>query len=155
MPGVKFGFSLTPSSKSRSSSSSSSSRSTSKNDEKKDYVVKSVLPYGRHSKPIEVRTNQLVNPEVINIYRWDEEFTGLYDSVENGRDKKRETLEKWEKWVNENFDPHTNKEELIKICGHYVLSNPDFLNNIKSRFPNIDNDIKNNINNKLKELYGC
>jgi hypothetical protein len=62
---------------------------------------------------------------------------------------------KWEKWVNENFDPHTNKEELIKICGHYVLSNSDFLNNIKSRFPNIDNDIKNNINNKLKELYGC
>jgi len=61
---------------------------------------------------------------------------------------------KWEKWVNQDFDPHVNKEELIKICGHYVLSNPEFLNNIKSHFPNIDNKIKSNINNKLKELYG-
>jgi len=61
---------------------------------------------------------------------------------------------KWEKWVNDSFDPYLNKEELIKICGHYVLSNPDFLNNIKSKFPNIDVDIKNNIKNKLNELYG-
>lgn len=62
---------------------------------------------------------------------------------------------KWVKWVNENFDPHSNKEELIKICGHYVLSNPEFLDNIKSCFPDIDQKIKSNINNKLKELYGC
>lgn len=61
---------------------------------------------------------------------------------------------KWVKWVNENFDPYLNKEELIKICGHYVLSNPKFLDNIKSCFPNIDSKIKFNINNKLKELYG-
>jgi hypothetical protein len=62
---------------------------------------------------------------------------------------------KWEKWVNQDFDPHVNKEELIKICGHYVLSNPNFIDNIKSCFPDIDNKIKSNINNKLKELYGC
>jgi hypothetical protein len=61
---------------------------------------------------------------------------------------------KWEKWVNESFDPYIQKRDLIKICGHYVLSNPEFLNNIKSHFPNIDNKIKSNINNKLKELYG-
>ena len=61
---------------------------------------------------------------------------------------------KWVKWVNENFDPHLNKEELIKICGHYVLSNSEFLSNIKSCFPNIDDKIKSNISNKLKELYG-
>ena len=61
---------------------------------------------------------------------------------------------KWVKWVNENFDPHLNKEELIKICGHDVLSNSEFLSNIKSCFPNIDDKIKSNISNKLKELYG-
>jgi hypothetical protein len=62
---------------------------------------------------------------------------------------------KWVKWVNENFDPYSNKEELIKICGHYVLSNPEFLESIKSCFPDINTKIKFNINNKLKELYGC
>lgn len=61
---------------------------------------------------------------------------------------------KWEKWVNKDFDPIINKEELIKICGHYVLSDFRFLTNIKSHFPNIDQQIKNNIKNKLEELYG-
>ena len=56
---------------------------------------------------------------------------------------------RWEKWVDSNFDPFIQKEELIKICGHYVLSHPDFLS-IK---PNIDNIIKNNIKEKLYELY--
>jgi len=60
---------------------------------------------------------------------------------------------KWEKWVNQDFDPHVNKEELIKICGHYVLSNPNFIDNIKSKFPNVDQQIKNNIKTKLNELY--
>jgi hypothetical protein len=60
---------------------------------------------------------------------------------------------KWVKWVNENFDPYLNKEELIRICGHYILSNPEFLFHIKSKFPNIDQKIKNNIKNKLNELY--
>jgi hypothetical protein len=57
---------------------------------------------------------------------------------------------RWEKWVGHEFDPFTQKEELIKICGHYVLSTPEFLK-IK---PNIDNKIKTNIKNKLKELHG-
>ena len=57
---------------------------------------------------------------------------------------------RWEKWVDSNFDPFTEKEKLIKICGHYVLSHPDFLS-IK---PNIDSIIKNNIKEKLYELCG-
>ena len=61
---------------------------------------------------------------------------------------------KWVKWVNKDFDPYSNKEELIKICGHYVLSNSNFLSEIKSQFPNIDEKIKINIINKLNELYG-
>jgi len=60
---------------------------------------------------------------------------------------------KWVKWVNEDFDPHNNKTNLIKICGHYVLSYPEFISTIKSRFPNIDKKISNNIKNKLNELY--
>jgi fructose/tagatose bisphosphate aldolase len=60
---------------------------------------------------------------------------------------------KWVKWVNEDFDPFTNKIDLIKICGHYVLSTPQFLSEIKSNFPNIDNQIKFNIKTKLNELY--
>lgn len=56
---------------------------------------------------------------------------------------------RWEKWVDSNFDPFTQKEELIKICGHYVLSTHEFLD----MKPNIDDKIKNNIKNKLKELY--
>lgn len=60
---------------------------------------------------------------------------------------------KWEKWVNKDFDPFVNKEELIKICGHYVLSNLNFIENIKYKFLNIDQQIKNNIKNKLNELY--
>jgi hypothetical protein len=60
---------------------------------------------------------------------------------------------KWEKWVNKNFDPFVNKEELIKICGHYILSNPEFISEIKSQFPDIDQEIKTNIKNKLNELY--
>lgn len=60
---------------------------------------------------------------------------------------------KWVKWVNNDFDPYNNKKELIKICGHYVLSNSEFLSKIKSQFPNIDKKIKVNIKNKLNELY--
>jgi hypothetical protein len=60
---------------------------------------------------------------------------------------------KWVKWVNEDFDPINNKTELIKICGHYVLSYPNFLSGVKSYFPNIDTEIKLNIKNKLNELY--
>jgi hypothetical protein len=60
---------------------------------------------------------------------------------------------KWVKWVNQDFDPYLNKKELIKICGHYVLSYPEFVEKIKSQFPNIDQKIKNNINKKLKQLH--
>jgi fructose/tagatose bisphosphate aldolase len=61
---------------------------------------------------------------------------------------------RWVKWVNPGFDPYINKEQLIKICGHYVLTNPEFISEIKSQFPNIDVKIKSNITRKLKQLYG-
>jgi hypothetical protein len=55
---------------------------------------------------------------------------------------------RWEKWVGEDFIPENNKEELIKICGHYILSDVNF-QKIK---PNIDDEIKTRIKNKLREL---
>ena len=61
---------------------------------------------------------------------------------------------RWKKWVSKDFNPEKNKEELIKICGHYVLSDDNFIKNIKVHYPQIDNQIKMNIKNKLKELYG-
>jgi hypothetical protein len=61
---------------------------------------------------------------------------------------------RWVKWVNPGFDPYINKEQLIKICGHYVLTNPEFISEIKSQFSNIDVKIKSNITRKLKQLYG-
>jgi hypothetical protein len=60
---------------------------------------------------------------------------------------------KWEKWVNKDFDPYANKEELIKICGHYVLSFKEFLV-IKEKYPYIDTEIKKRIYSKLIELHG-
>ena len=58
---------------------------------------------------------------------------------------------RWEKWVDDDFVPEDNKEELIKICGHYVLSDKKFLE-IK---PNIDDKIKLKIKNKLGDLSKC
>jgi hypothetical protein len=60
---------------------------------------------------------------------------------------------KWEKWVNPEFDPLKNKTEIIKISGHYVLSDPKFLSIIKSEFKDIDNEIKRNIKDKLISLH--
>ncbi len=59
---------------------------------------------------------------------------------------------KWVKWVDKKFDPIRQKENLIKICGHYVLSNNDFNNHIKSEFEDIDKIIKTNIVKKLISL---
>ena len=50
-------------------------------------------------------------------------------------------------------NPIKQKEELINICGHYVLSDSNFLLMIKSNFPDIDLEIKNNIKEKLNELF--
>jgi hypothetical protein len=60
---------------------------------------------------------------------------------------------RWVKWVNSDFDPINNKIDIIKISGHYVLSNPEF-ELIKQNYPNIDDVIKQNVINKLNSLYG-
>ncbi len=59
---------------------------------------------------------------------------------------------KWTKWVSSDFDPTLKKDELINICGHYILSDQDFINGVKSKMENIDHLINNKINDKIKEL---
>ena len=58
---------------------------------------------------------------------------------------------RWKKWVDKDFVPEDNKKELIKICGHYVFGQQNFID-IK---PSIDNKIKNNIKLKLQEIVGA
>ena len=60
---------------------------------------------------------------------------------------------RWKKWVDKDFDPEIHKEELINICGHYILSDSEFLSKIKSNFDGIDMEIKTAIKKKLYELY--
>lgn len=55
---------------------------------------------------------------------------------------------KWVKWVTPDFNPHENKEELIRICGHYQFSTPEF---IKMNL-NLDNIIKEQLYKKLEEM---
>ncbi len=60
---------------------------------------------------------------------------------------------KWIKWVEKDFDPIKQKESLIKICGHYILSDNDFIEGIKKKIEDIDELIKTNITNKLISLH--
>ncbi len=48
---------------------------------------------------------------------------------------------KWVKWVSDDFKPEENKKKLVEICGHYVFSNPKFLE-LKIKLMDIDNLIK-------------
>jgi len=57
---------------------------------------------------------------------------------------------RWKKWVDSEFDPFKQKIELVKICGHYVLSDPGF-RPIAKKFE-INDQIKKNLKNKLKTL---
>ena len=59
---------------------------------------------------------------------------------------------RWVKWVGKDFNPSEQKEELINICGHYVLTNDNFIRNIWSQFDRIHIEVKDKIKNKLKEL---
>lgn len=61
---------------------------------------------------------------------------------------------RWQKWVDSDFKPEGNKKELVRICGHYVLSSSEFITEIKNKINDIDSIIKKNIKNKLNQLYG-
>ena len=55
---------------------------------------------------------------------------------------------KWKNWVNADFVPEQNKIDLIKISGHYVYSNPEYIKNIH------DDGHLQNINSKINKKLG-
>ena len=59
---------------------------------------------------------------------------------------------KWVKWVDSSFDPLAQKLDLIKICGHYVLTSPEFVA-LGYRSSYLDNEIQQRVKAKLDELY--
>jgi hypothetical protein len=87
----------------------------------------------------QVYLNQIKNTNLFDIY-----FDLCYAS------------RRWEKWVDySTFDPFKNREKLINICGHYVLSQKEFVSEIKNKItPNIDYLIKESLTRKLDGLYG-
>jgi len=77
--------------------------------------------------------------------------------LENLSDEKKELFfdicyksDKWKNWVKSDYDPFSNKEDLIKISGHYVFSNQRFIEEIYD--PSFDSIIKDKIIKKLGEL---
>ena len=58
---------------------------------------------------------------------------------------------KWVKWVPSDYKPEENKIEIIKISGHYVFSDPKFIE-LKSKLSISDDEIKNEIKNRIKTL---
>lgn len=58
---------------------------------------------------------------------------------------------KWKKWVDSDFNIN-NKNELIKICGHYVFTNPKF-KKIKNKLSEIDKKIIQFLFKKLTFFY--
>ena len=57
---------------------------------------------------------------------------------------------KWKKWIDD--INKVSKEQIVMTCCHYVLSEIDFIKNIKIHFPNADEDIKKRINSQLRLL---
>jgi hypothetical protein len=33
----------------------------------------------------------------------------------------------WKKWFSEGFNPESNKSEVLRLCGHYAFTNPNFI----------------------------
>ena len=63
--------------------------------------------------------------------------------------------DKWKKWVSGSFDPFLNKEQLIKICCHYLFSDDRFKEIMKNEiFDGINNEIKFKIKKRIKDILG-
>lgn len=60
---------------------------------------------------------------------------------------------RWVKWVDADFIPENNKEEIINISGHYVFSEPKFIElKNKLNYNNLDSDVQQAIYNRIDEL---
>lgn len=61
--------------------------------------------------------------------------------------------EQWKKWFPIGTNPYDKKEEILSTCGHYVFTNPDFINifDLKSIFKYVESNIHNFINDRLNK----
>ena len=59
--------------------------------------------------------------------------------------------EKWKKWVSDDFNPYDRKEELVRITGHYILSDDKF-SDIKSKYPIVDTMVKEALFSRLDSI---
>ena len=118
--------------------------------------VKSKEHNGDYLSPLEVKARFDIGLDSINIAPEFGQLETLCYLEEIDDKKALQTMyevcynsKRWKKWVSPSFVPHENKKELIKICGHYILSHPNFLE-VK---PDIDNKIKKVITRRLHELH--
>jgi hypothetical protein len=58
---------------------------------------------------------------------------------------------RWKKWVAADFDPHANKDALVRICGHYVFNDSRF-KQMKSRWNRFDVEAKRRIKSRIREI---
>ena len=63
------------------------------------------------------------------------------------------TSNKWSKWISSHNSSGLTKDSYIRMSGHYLLSNQNFLSEIKAYFPNSDQEIKQIIQNRLESLH--
>ena len=54
---------------------------------------------------------------------------------------------RWKKWVDEDFDPETEIENLVNICGHYVFSHSKL-----DKPKGLEGRIKTTIHKRIKEI---
>jgi len=59
---------------------------------------------------------------------------------------------RWQKWFPKDFVPENNKEQLIRVCGHYVFATDEFLE-IKNHLLEVDHKICDQVKKKLKSLH--
>ncbi len=59
---------------------------------------------------------------------------------------------RWCKWVDKNFRPKKQKEELIRITGHYIFSHPNFIYMKKKLREDIDDIIIEKLKNKIYNI---
>jgi hypothetical protein len=103
-----------------------------------DYILKDKFTSGLNSINVAPEFGQLETKIILDEIKNNQELIDKFYQI--CYDSKR-----WVKWVSSDFIPSENKLELINICGHYVFSNPDFIEIKKSINSDIDVKIKNKI----------
>ena len=110
-------------------------------------LVKSKFNNGLDCINIAPEFGQIETKIILDIIKTD--YPDLLDEFYNiCYDSKR-----WVKWVDSNFIPEENKEEIINISGHYVFSEPKFIE-LKNKLGDgdLDSEVQQAIYNRINEL---